>query len=730
MTIQRRDFLKHLSVGALAAGIEPSFSSPPNQSTTPPEQKLHPDYQSNNPGTEYFIFGNGKILGALQASPNPDLGTHGGLLVMSSEHFGRKISTYLYHPERGLQNSRFTPIINGRGYLPEFAHSTIRWIYPNGIPTVVLEWEAAGCAVQEESFCPIHDSAIVRTVTLRNNTGSAIDATSAMLLYPNLMYFDEYQVDRVNMTLTAKGYKTMQLFSLNKSTVGDRHMNIPFGEIAPGEEKQITLVFTLDLPREEFERKGLERMREETRKYWAQHGTFETNHAGLNHLFACSKSGLRAAVAQSGKMDGGIWQYNMEWVRDQSMVAVGTAMSGQSDIAEALLRRMISQSVDEDGRTVDSSRHRPPETMELDQNGELLYALWMYWVWTGSDHLIREYWKKIRNVAEYVLQPKFRDPAIGLLKNSREYWERDPAFGVKEGYELAYQTWNIVGLQRAADMALHVGEPGKAKEWTDASALMQKSFLSHPKYSLVDDGRFVKRRLATGEVQRTFEPLNRQSMPKGMPLNVETTSYCDPDAANVLPIMLGVVDAKSPLAAKTLESMEHLWNQRWTTGGYARYDVTSEPDSPGPWPFATMFITRAYCEAGDDAKVWRSLNWLLGVDGGKSGAWLEYYGDRPTPPLPPVGIVVWTWAEIIAFIVHHLLGVRPGPRELVIRPRLLSSLNGAHAKLRVQGHEVELTLKRAAQGQSALVDGTAVKLKNGTLTLPLPRKSMTIIITL
>ncbi|TAK37501.1 MAG: twin-arginine translocation signal domain-containing protein, partial [Lysobacteraceae bacterium] len=245
MTIQRRDFLKHLSVGALAAGIEPSFNPLPTQSTTPPEQKLHPDYQSNNPGTEYFIFGNGKILGALQASPNPDLGTHGGLLVMSSEHFGRKISTYLYHPERGLQNSRFTPIINGRGYLPEFAHSTIHWMYPNGIPTVVLEWEAAGCAVREESFCPIHDSAIIRTVTLRNNTVSAIEATSAMLLYPNLMYFDEYQVDRVNMTLTAKGYKTMQLFSLNKSTVGDRHMNIPFGEIAPGEEKQVTLVFTL-----------------------------------------------------------------------------------------------------------------------------------------------------------------------------------------------------------------------------------------------------------------------------------------------------------------------------------------------------------------------------------------------------------------------------------------------------------------------------------------------------
>lgn len=729
MSIQRRDFLKHVGVGALATTIPSPFVGL-QQSPKAKEQQLHPDFQSNNPGTEYYFLGNGKILAALQSCPKPESGTHAGLLVMSSEHFGRKISTYLYHPERGLQNSRFVVLIGGRAYAPEYEKSTIHWEYPEGIPTVVLEWEVGGCNVREELFCPIQDAAIVRTVTLRNTTASSLDASSMMLLYPNLMYFDEYDVDRVKMTLTARGYQSMQLFSLNEATVGDRHMNVPFGAIAPGTAKTITLIMTLNLPREQWERKGLAAMREESKQYWQRHATLHTDHPELNHMFNCSKCGLRTAVAQSGKMDGGIWQYNMEWVRDQSMVAAGTAMSGQTEIAEALLRRMITQSVDDDGKTVDSSRHRPPETMELDQNGELLYALWMHWVWTGSDHLIREHWKKIRSVADYVLQPKFRDPKVGLLKNSREYWERDPAFGVKEGYELAYQTWNIVGLQLAADMANHMGEQAKAKEWTTASALMKESFLSHPKFSLVDGGRFVKRRLATGEVQWTFEPPNRQSMPKGMPLNVETTSYCDPDAANVLPIMLGVVDARSPLASKTLESMEHLWNQRWTTGGYARYDVTSEPDSPGPWPFATMFIARSYFEAGNDEKVWRSLNWLLNVQGGKAGSWLEYYGDRPTPPLPPVGIVVWTWSEILMFFIHHMLGLRPNPRNLVVRPRLLTGLNELTAKVVVHGHDVTLKILRSAAGPAATVDGKSVALVDGSLTLPLPRKSMSITITL
>ncbi len=204
---------------------------------------------------------------------------------------------------------------------------------------------------------------------------------------------------------------------------------------------------------------------------------------------------------------------------------------------------------------------------------------------------------------------------------------------------------------------LHLFKFTRTKDEIARGDLVSKSlpYLSHPKFSLIDQGRFIKRRLASGEVQRTFEPPNRKSMPQGMPLNVESVSLCDPDSANVLPIVYGIVDPASPVALKTLESMEELWNQRWDGGGYGRYHVTSEPDSPGPWPFPTMFIARAYLETGNDEKVWRALRWLQEAPGGKAGAWLEFYGDRPTPPLPPVGIVVWTWAEILMFFIHHLL---------------------------------------------------------------------------
>ncbi|MCX6145448.1 MAG: hypothetical protein NTZ35_19750 [Ignavibacteriales bacterium] len=169
-----------------------------------------------------------------------------------------------------------------------------------------------------------------------------------------------------------------------------------------------------------------------------------------------------------------------------------------------------------------------------------------------------------------------------------------------------------------------------------------------------------------------------------------------------------------------------MWNQRWTTGGYARYNVTSEPDSPGSWPFATMFLARAYFEAGNDEKVWRALNWLLNCPGGKAGAWFECHADRPVPPLPPLGIVPWTWAELAVFFVHHLLGVRPNKNELVIRPRLLSGLDKARASLTLRGQRIDLTVTRAEKEALAMVNGKRVPLVNGELKLAIPAKGQTI----
>ncbi|MEP7235501.1 MAG: hypothetical protein ABI778_09420, partial [Ignavibacteriota bacterium] len=113
--------------------------------------------------------------------------------------------------------------------------------------------------------------------------------------------------------------------------------------------------------------------------------------------------------------------------------------------------------------------------------------------------------------------------------------------------------------------------------------------------------------------------------------------------------------------------------------GYGRYDVSGEPDSPGAWPLATCFIAQAYCEMGETEKAMKAVNWLI-EKAGSGGAFFEFYGDRPTPPLPPVGILAWAWAQYITLVVKNILGAKVEGGKLLLSPKL----DGFDAKLRFQ----------------------------------------------
>ncbi len=187
----------------------------------------------------------------------------------------------------------------------------------------------------------------------------------------------------------------------------------------------------------------------------------------------------------------------------------------------------------------------------------------------------------------------------------------------------------------------------------------------------------------------------------------------------MLPIALGTVAPDSPVAKRTFKSLEKLWNQAWKTGGYGRYHVTSEPDSPGGWPFASLFIARAAVEAGDDAKVWRILRWLDAVPGATAGTWFEFYGRRLAPPFPQVGIVVWNWAEMLVLQVHHLLGVQPREDGLRIRPRLLPGVKSATATFLLRGQRLTLRVTRGAGRERATIqtNGQVIAEAPGEITI-------------
>jgi hypothetical protein len=679
--MDRRTFLETSGLALGAAPLAGSQTGVPTRAQT--------DALTNTAGTEYFLLGNGYLAAAVQSGG----AAHCGLVLTSPAHFGHKPASYLYTERTGLAASRVGLSIDGTLHFP--GRATVSWEYPGGVPTVRLDWEAGGCTVTERLWCAADDAALLREIHVRNRGTGAVEVRAAAPFRPNPLYFDEYEDD--GRTLRAGGYATLELFAFTTARAVERQLDIGLGRLARGAEASATLAWALDGAAASVRGKGVERLRAEAAAKRGRAARFDAQHPGLNHLFRVAQNGIRCAVARSGKMDGGPLQYNLEWVRDSVMVASGAVMAGMPEIGEAVLDRILTRCVAEDGRTADSGSHRPDGTIELDQNGELLYALRTHWVWTGDDRLLRAHWPRIRTAGDFVLRPVFRDPAIGLVRNRRELWERGPSHGVRDGYELAYQAWDAMGLEMGAELAAHVGDSATAGRWSEAASLMRTSMLSHPRFSLVQDGHLIKRRNVDGTPQLTMEPPDRSRIPAGMPLREEAVSYCDPDATLALPMAFGQVDPQGELARRTLARVEKLWNQRWTGGGYGRYDVTSEPDSPGPWPFATLFVLRAYLEAGDDEKVWRGLDWLLQVPGGRAGTWFEFYGDRPSPPLPPVAYIPWTWAEMVTLLVHHLLGVRPSPTGVTIRPRLLAGIDGIDATLRVNGHALRVRVVRGGK---------------------------------
>jgi hypothetical protein len=309
-----------------------------------------------------------------------------------------------------------------------------------------------------------------------------------------------------------------------------------------------------------------------------------------------------------------------------------------------------------------------------------------------------------------------------MVRNKREFWERSDTHGIENGYELGYQFWVSFGLAKGALVASMIGDSATGRRWSQASEAMSAAMLEDPKFRLIEDGHFIKRRTIDGRWQRYLRPPDRGRLPPGSPIATEANPSTEPDTTTVLPILYEMIDPRSNLARKTLAWVEQLWNQQWATGGYPRYNVTGEDNPPAPWPIASMLVARAYAAAGDDSKVWRVLDWLHTIHGGASGSWFERYGPSITPPMPPVGVVGWIWYEIIGLWMHHVAGIRPEIDVLVVKPRLLSGLNDVSATALVRGTRIDLEVHRTSGISKATVDGKEFPMENGSLRITYVKK--------
>ena len=729
--MKRREFLA-APVFSLAA---PAFArlgpflpgdagSVPPASTVKVQQRLHQDFITYASGMEYFMLGNGEIQAMVQYSPDrsgelPQ--TFLGFTIFDPERLGRKWSTFLFDPERGFDRTGVSVITGGkRGVTvsPENL-SSVRWTYTRSIPAVECQWNAGTIGVTERLFVPASGALLFREVTLENRGTAPADLKLYAALLPNFALFDEIGPEESTRTVRGRGFAAVSLQSLDGDVVvsGRYDMTVATGTVLPGKTVRIRLVYSIDPAAPLLDAGAYERLVDAAESWWRARSSVRTGNEVLDHLLGVSRTGLRAMLARSGKRDSGTWMYNMEWVRDDVMVTVALLQSGMEAEAKTLLTKLLEKSVGPDGRTFESSRWAGFDYTELDQNGELLYALWMYAAWTGDLEFVKKHWGRIAQVAAFPLMERFRDRESGLMHNRREFWERNDSFGVEDGYELTYQFWVSFGLRHAAELADAVGAP-EGKEWRETAEAIRSSILTHPKYRLVEDGHFIKRRTRGGVWQRFMVPPDPLRMPPGSPMATNAKPECEPDLGSVIPVMYGFVEPGSDIALGTLRYCETLWSQAWDFGGYPRYNTSSEPDPPAPWPLATLFMARSYLETGNGPKFWQCVNWVRNIHGGLSGGWFERYGPSITPPAPPVCVIGWTWAEITTLLVHHVAGVRPGLDGLTVRPRLPEGVDTLSGSFRIRGTVCTLSVLRTHMVPSARVNGRRVPLSNGALLVP------------
>lgn len=673
-------------------------------------------------GREYFVLRSGRAQMIVQAD-RADLGPAFSYLLFDLENARQGVTkegAFNFLTNQGFASSALEVVLGGFPFTALGHRTDTRWVTVDGVPAVEAAWWAGGVRMRER-ISALADVGVFRrtirvegahllgpeTIKLRLSLPPGVAQREGGILFEN--------VKGSRLALAALGNTPVQVLE-EKSAIELGPITVTPNGSASIDTVLLTQIPTGDAADFLVRAKGLVAAAAETdiartRTAWAAASSVTTADRTVQELFDKARFGLPGMIADDGTMDAGIFEYGAQWVRDTANTALGTIHAGHFESARHALERILTKMINPAGATMIAGSFDTPDREQFDQMGELLHVLKSYRDWTDDDSLVREHRALLLALIERPLSGQFRDET-GMVHNRREFWERT----FDDAYELAYQTCVVQGLRDAADLAPALGAEDRAGRWRAEADRILNAVLHHPTRALVQDGRLVKRRNVSGEVADQLK--NFAGYQGDVPLNTEIHHRLLPDASQALPIALGLVDGRSPLARRTLDDLEGLWNTRWSDGGYDRYHTSSQPDQPGPWPFATCFILRAQHEARLFDRSRRSLEWLNTVQGGRAGTWFE--------EIPSVrslnqscGLVCWTSGEIALFVVRHWLGARFEGDTLVLRPALYPGSPPVSADLRFRRHRLRLEINGSGPIQSARVNGVKLKPRaDGALCLP------------
>jgi len=671
-------------------------------------------------GRDYFLLRSGRAQMIVQAD-QADLGPAVTYLLFDAANARqsvRKENAFNFVPGAGFGASALEVTLGGFNFTALGHRTTTRWIVDDGVPAIEAVWWAGGVRVTERLSAMIRDGVFIRKILLEGANLAGEESLRVHLQLPT----GECQNEGSALIVNSRGAR-LGLVLLNAQAVKcDPAGGMEIGPvlIRAGTSQLLETCLVAQIPSgdrasfsaqlEHLRSDGAKSLRTATQAHWQIVSSIATPDSTVQEIFDKTRFGLDGMIAEDGTMDAGIFEYGAQWVRDSSNTALGALHAGHFELARAALERILKQMISPAGATMIAGSFDTPDREQFDQMGELLELLKAYYDWTGDDSLIRENRERILALIERPLSPVFRD-GTGMVHNRREFWERT----FEDGYELAYQTYVVLGLLDAAELSTLLGTPERAERWRAEARKIRAAMFSDAGF--VAQGRLIKRRNIDGTIAEK-PPASFKGYQPDAPMTTEREHLLQPDATQALPIALGLVPATSDLANRTLDDLERLWNARWSDGGYDRYHTSVQPDQPGPWPFATCFILRAQHEAGFFGRSRRSLEWLNSMAGGRAGLWFE-----EIPSIRSLnhscGLVCWTSAELAQFVVRHYLGVRFENHQMVVRPALYPGAGRVEANLRYRNGRLKMEVDGAGSIVSARVNGVEVHPDaGGSIRLP------------
>ena len=675
-------------------------------------------------GREYFVLRSGRAQLIAQAD-RADLAPAFLYLLFDAQdnrQSARKQTAFNFGNGQGFVNSALEVVLGGFPFTA-FGHETqTRWVAIDGIPAVEAVWWAGGLRVTEHLFAVGDQGLFVRRVTLATvNLGGSETVQLRLRLPPGSSTLRDGWLTQEGAGCRL-AVRTSGLAPV-KAPPEPGALEIGPLTLAPNQVVSVdTLLCAQFAPETNAPLPALPvgEVIDKTRATWAAGSTIATEDATVREIFDKARYGLAGMVADNGVMNAGIFEYGAQWVRDTSNTLLGMIHAGHFEQARRGFSYVLEHMVNAEGNAMIAGAFDDPDREQFDQMGELLHALKAYRDWTGDDSILREYRAKLVPLIERPLRAEFRD-ATGMVHNRREFWERT----FDDAYELAYQTYVVLGLRDAAALAEPLGAQDRKDRWRAEADRILGAMLAHPTRALVEEGRFIKRRNLTGEWVRT---VRFPAAAADVPLKTEQVHLAEPDATMALPIAFGLVPPRSALARKTLDELEKLRNGRWFGGGYERYHSSGQCDQPGPWTFASCFILRAQHEAGLLDRSRRTLEWLNTSAGGRAGSWFEEI-PLARSQAPTAGIIPWTSGEISLFCVRHWLGVHFEGETLVIQPALYPGSPPVSADLRYRAGRLRLRIDGNGPIREARVDGAKLKPDpSGALRLPADFRGGTVVI--